>query len=76
MVDRKKRERMKQAANRKQDPSDPGRTRLAAGRDKEEWIGQQLRAVYDKTLNEPIPERFLELLKKIDEKDEKDPESK
>jgi chorismate mutase len=73
MVDRKKRERMKQVANRKQDSGDPGRTPLAADSDKEEWIGQQLRAVYDKTLNEPIPERFLELLKKIDEKD---PESK
>jgi hypothetical protein len=30
-------------------------------------IGRQLRTVYDDVLNQPIPDRFMELLKKLDD---------
>lgn len=30
-------------------------------------IGQQLKSLYDSVLSEPIPERFVELLAKLDE---------
>jgi hypothetical protein len=36
---------------------------------KEDWIGAHLRKVYDEALSEPVPERFLELLKEIDRKE-------
>lgn len=36
---------------------------------KEDWIGAHLRKVYDEALNEPVPDRFLELLKAIDKKE-------
>ncbi len=29
-------------------------------------IGRQLRTVYDDVLNQPIPDRFMELLQKLD----------
>lgn len=47
----------------------PPRHPPEAGGDKKEWIRQQLRAAYDETLKEPIPERFLELLDQIDKND-------
>ena len=31
-------------------------------------IGRQLRAMYDTVVNQPVPDRFLELLNKLDEK--------
>ena len=37
-------------------------------RKKSEWIGQQVRDVYDETLSEPVPERFKELLRQLDDK--------
>ena len=78
MVNRKKdkdkqRERMKPSAARKQYTNEPDQHPPKLADEREEWIGRQLRQVYDKTLNEPIPERFLDLLKQLDEKD---PESK
>lgn len=74
MVNRKKqsheqRGRMTQSAARKQDRNEPDQDPSMVANEKEEWIGRQLRAVYDKALNEPIPERFLDLLKQIDDKD-------
>lgn len=69
MVDRKKQERMKQAVNRKRDHAEPVPDPPPSSDPKEDWIGRQLRDVYDKTLNEPIPDRLLDLLKQIDEKD-------
>lgn len=32
-------------------------------------IGTKLRSYYDELLNEPIPEKFVELLVKLDEKE-------
>lgn len=36
---------------------------------KSDWIGAHLRKVYDEALSEPVPERFLELLREIDRKE-------
>lgn len=38
-------------------------------------IGAKLRSYYDELLNEPIPEKFIELLVKLDEKERKDGKS-
>ena len=35
-------------------------------------IGNQLRAIYDDVVKEGVPDRFVELLKRLDKKDEKD----
>jgi hypothetical protein len=40
-----------------------------AGPGKEDWIGAHLRKVYDEALSEPVPDRLLALLKKIDQKE-------
>lgn len=34
--------------------------------EKADWIGRQLREVYDETVNEPIPDRLQELLRKLE----------
>ena len=39
------------------------------GTSKEDWIGAHLRKVYDEALSEPVPSRFLDLLKEIDKKE-------
>jgi hypothetical protein len=48
------------------------RTRSARAR--QQAIGRELRRIYDKVIQEPIPDEFLELLKKMDIED-KDPTS-
>jgi hypothetical protein len=40
------------------------------GRDIQAKIGQQLRAMYDDVLNQGVPDRFSELLNRLDRKDE------
>jgi hypothetical protein len=47
-----------------------GQARL--GRDIQAKIGQQLRAMYDEVLNQGVPDRFADLLNRLDQKDEKD----
>lgn len=34
---------------------------------KEDWIGRQLRRVFDDTLNEPLPQDIMSLLEQLDE---------
>jgi hypothetical protein len=51
----------------------PGPGRL--GRDVQAKIGSQLRALYDEVVKEGVPDRFVELLKRLDHKDEKGPQS-
>ncbi len=34
-------------------------------------IGKQLKAIYDGVVNQPVPDRFLELLKQIDKQPQK-----
>jgi hypothetical protein len=45
------------------------------GRDVQAKIGSQLRAIYDDVVKEGVPDRFVELLKRLDKKDEKGTES-
>ena len=40
------------------------------GRDVQSKIGQQLRAMYDDVVSEGVPDRFIEMLRKLDEKKE------
>jgi hypothetical protein len=35
--------------------------------DVKDHIGRQLRALYDEVVNQPVPERFMELLNRLDE---------
>ncbi len=35
-------------------------------------LGQQLRAMYDQVVNQGVPERFAELINRIDAKEDKD----
>jgi hypothetical protein len=37
------------------------------GRDVQSKIGQQLRAMYDNVVNEGVPDRFVEMLQRLDE---------
>lgn len=36
--------------------------------DMQQFIGRQLRAVYDDVVQQPVPDRFLELMKQLDNK--------
>jgi len=49
--------------------SPPSAAARRAGAGKEDWIGAHLRKVYDETLREPVPDRFLSLLKEIAKKE-------
>jgi hypothetical protein len=40
----------------------------ALGRDIQERIGQQLRAMYNDVVSQGVPDRFTELLRKLDER--------
>ena len=43
------------------------------GRDVQNKIGQQLRAMYDDVVNDGVPDRFVDMLRKLDEhKDDKE----
>ena len=43
------------------------------GRDVQNKIGQQLRAMYDDVVSQGVPDRFADLLRKLDEKSDKEP---
>ena len=45
----------------------PNRERGRAIRARQRAIGRELRRIYDGVAQEPVPDDFLELLKKIDE---------
>lgn len=51
--------------------STEGKSGAAArlGGEVENAIGRRLKAMYDDVLNEPVPDRFLELLAKLDRKE-------
>jgi hypothetical protein len=44
------------------------------GRDVQNKIGQQLRAMYDGVVNDGVPDRFVEMLQKLDEQKNGDKE--
>jgi len=54
-------------------PSTSTRSAGRLGRDVQAKIGSQLRAIYNDVVKEGVPDRFVELLKRLDKKDEKDP---
>jgi hypothetical protein len=41
-------------------------------RDIQEVIGKQLRAMYDDLVNQPVPDRFADLLQNLDKQDNKE----
>ena len=52
--------------------SSPGKTEAKLGRDIQAKIGQQLRALYDDVVNQGVPDRFTELLNRLDKPDDKE----
>ena len=46
----------------------PKRMSLGLDADVETHIGNRLRAMYDSVLHEPVPDRFLDLLRQLDSK--------
>lgn len=42
------------------------------GRDVQTKIGQQLRAMYDNVVNDGVPDRFVDMLRKLDEQKKDD----
>ncbi len=65
------------ASNKRQEQTaDYGTIAPKAGAtSKEDWIGNQLKQVYDEALSEDIPEDMLLLLASLDEAEEKSSES-
>jgi hypothetical protein len=57
------------AANRKRTG---GAKPAKLGRDVQARLGQQLRAMYDDVLNQGVPDRFADLLNRIDSNGNKD----
>ena len=58
---------METAANKKTD-SKPGKL----GREVQACLGQQLRAMYDDVVNQGVPDRFAELLNRLEDNGNKD----
>jgi hypothetical protein len=46
---------------------EPDRDKMIAARARQRAIGRELRRIYDDVVQEPVPDDFLDLLKKIDE---------
>jgi Anti-sigma factor NepR len=51
------------------------RTQGRLGRDVQAKIGNQLRAIYDDVVKEGVPDRFVDLLRRLDQHGEKGSES-
>jgi hypothetical protein len=49
----------------------PGKAEAKLGRDIQAKIGQQLRALYDDVVNQGVPDRFADLLNRLDKPDDK-----
>lgn len=54
---------MESAATRKKVGNKPAKL----GRDVQARLGQQLRAMYDEVVNQGVPDRFAELLNRLDQ---------
>ena len=50
----------------------PGAKTAKLNREVQSRLGQQLRAVYDEVVSEGVPDRFTELLNRLDSKESKD----
>ncbi len=53
-------------------PAKPEKTDARLGRDVQTKIGQQLRAIYDEVVSEGVPDRFVDLLRKLEKRSDKD----
>lgn len=71
-----KHEMNKQKSSGPQAPMDtettPRKTSAKLGRDVQAKIGQQLRAMYDDVLKQGVPDRFADLLNRLDKPADKD----
>jgi hypothetical protein len=52
--------------------SEPVHNDATLGREIQSKIGEQLRAVYDDVVSQGVPDRFADLLKRLDERDDGD----
>jgi Anti-sigma factor NepR len=52
----------------------PGQKPAKLGREVQARLGQQLRAMYDDVVNQGVPDRFTELLDRLDRNGNKDPQ--
>lgn len=59
---------MEAAVTRKKSATKPAKL----GRDVQARLGQQLRAMYDEVLNQGVPDRFSDLLNRLDNNGSKD----
>lgn len=46
--------------------SDTDKEKILAARTRQKALGRELRRMYDEVVNEPVPDEFTELLRKID----------
>lgn len=60
-----------QSGKRENAPSATAPDKPRLGEDSQAFIGSRLREFYDDVVAEPVPDRFLELLKKLE--DDKEP---
>ncbi len=54
----------------------PPKRTAKLGRDIQAKLGQQLRAMYDDVVNQGVPDRFEQLLNRLDEPNDKEKEPK
>ena len=54
----------------------PNREKARAIRARQRVIGRELRRIYDGVAQEPVPDDFLDLLRKLDAKNDADPGKK
>ncbi len=59
---------MESAASRKKSEAKPAKL----GREVQARLGQQLRAMYDDVVNQGVPDRFADLVSRLDGTDNKD----
>jgi Anti-sigma factor NepR len=50
----------------------PGNANAKLGRDIQAKIGQQLRALYDEVVNQGVPDRFTDLLNRLDKPEDRE----
>jgi hypothetical protein len=65
-------ERKPAKSGSKMQVSDVSPKQAALGRQIQDRIGQQLRAMYNDVMAQGIPDRFTELLKKLDQRNDED----
>ena len=54
------------------DAAAPPKRAAKLGRDIQAKLGQQLRAMYDEVVNQGVPERFAQLINRLDEQGERE----